>query len=324
MPEQWELAQLKLGSRTLLELELRGYRGGMQLKIPFHVLLGKTRRPRVLLIAGVHGDEYEGVAALHEAAVAIEPEALNGAIIIVPVANPQAFYAGTRRNPVDLGDLNRSFPGSPTGSMSERLADLLFRSFVMGSDAVLSMHGWSREAAAIPYVEYSTKRSEAGERSLAIAGALGLEFLHPYEWPAGLLVESAIQHGIPSVEVEVGGMATVTPTGLETYRSVIHRFLAHMKVLDLSNHDAQTPPPAHKVVDHSDCLSNHAGLFRSQAKVGDVVDQGMLLGTIHDLAGECLEQVRSPRPGTVAILRTSSSVQPGDRLVQIFSEVDTL
>ncbi len=101
MSEGWELGQLELRSRNLLELELRGFRGGIQLKIPFHVLLGKTRRPCVLLTAGVHGDEYEGVAALHEAAKEINPGALNGAIVIVPVANPQAFYAGTRRNPVD-------------------------------------------------------------------------------------------------------------------------------------------------------------------------------------------------------------------------------
>jgi predicted deacylase len=322
MSDQWKLGKLKLRSRNQLELELSGLSGGIELKIPFHVLLGRTRKPRVLLIAGVHGDEYEGVAALHEVTKEIDPEAINGAIVVVPVANPQAFYSGTRRNPVDLRDLNRSFPGNANGTMSERLANLLFCSFVMGSDAVLSMHGWSREATVIPYVEYSTKRSEAGERSFAIASALGLEFLHPYEWPAGLLVASATQHGIPSVEVEVGGMGTVTPNGLETYRRVIHRFLAHMKVLDLSNHDAQTPPPAHKVVDHCDCLSNHAGLFRSRVKVGEMVNQGQLLGKIHDLAGECLEEVHSPRAGAVAILRTFSSVQPGDRLIQIFSELD--
>jgi N-alpha-acetyl-L-2,4-diaminobutyrate deacetylase len=320
MPDRWELGELKLRSHSLLKLELSGFGGGIQLEIPFHVLLGKSRKPQVLLIAGVHGDEYEGVAALQDVAKEIDPGAVNGSIVIVPVANPQAFYAGTRRNPVDLGDLNRSFPGNADGSMSERLADLLFRSFVLGSDAVLSMHGWSREATVIPYVEYPAGRSGAGEKSFAIARALGVEFLHPYLWPSGLLVASATQQGIPSVEVEVGGMGTVTPSGLKSYRDIIYRFLGHMKLLDLNDTQTDLSPPVHKLVGHSDCLSNHAGLFRSRVNVGDPVKEGELLGTVHNLAGDCVEDVHSPRAGAVAILRTFSSVQPGDRLIQVFWE----
>ena len=318
MSNGWELGELELRSRNKLELELSGFSGGIELRIPFHLLLGRARKPRVLLIAGVHGDEYEGVAALHEVAKEIDPGAINGAIVVVPVANPQAFYAGTRRNPVDLGDLNRSFPGKANGSMSERLAYLLFHNFVLGSDAVLSMHGWGREAAVVPYVECTAQRTGVGEGSFAIARDLGLEYLHPYDWPAGLLVAAATERGIPSVEVEVGGMGTVTTAGLKTYAAVIYRFLAHLKLIDLGH----TPPPAYKIVGHSDCLSNHAGLFRSRVKVGEVVKEGDLLGTTHDLAGECLEEVHSPRAGTVAILRTFASVQPGDRLIQLFSELD--
>jgi uncharacterized protein len=318
MSDQWKLEELKLRSRNRLELELGGFSGGIELRIPFHVLLGRARKPRVLLIAGVHGDEYEGVAALHQFTKEIDPGAINGAIVVVPVANPQAFYAGTRRNPVDLGDLNRSFPGNANGSMSERLADLLFRSFVLGSDAVLSMHGWSREATVVPYVECAAQRTGAGDESFAIARDLGLEYLHPYDWPAGLLVAAATERGIPSVEVEVGGMGTVTTAGLKTYGAVIRRFLAHLKLIDLG----RTPSPACKIVGHSDCLSNHAGLFRSQVEAGEVVKEGDLLGTVHDLAGECLEEVHSPCAGTIAILRTFASVQPGDKLIQIFSELN--
>ena len=138
------LAKLKLRSRTLLTLQLRGFPGG--LAIPFHVFVGRASKPRLLLIAGVHGDEYESVAALHDIASEINPNDLSGTLIIVPVANPQAFYAGMRRNPVDLGDLNRSFPGNPEGTTSERVADLLFQNLVLGSDGVLSMHCWGKEA----------------------------------------------------------------------------------------------------------------------------------------------------------------------------------
>ena len=309
-------AKLKLRSINLLTLKLRGFPGGLE--IPFHVFVGRASKPRVLLIAGVHGDEYESVAVLHDIASEINPNDLGGTLTIVPVANPQAFYAGTRRNPVDLGDLNRSFPGNPEGTTSERVADLLFQNLVLASDGVLSMHCWSKEATVVPYVEYSVDRTEVGRRSFAAARALGLKFLHPYTWHPGLLVAAATRYGIPSIEPEVGGMGTVTPDGQRIYRSIIYRFLQHWKLLEPSAPCTDALHPDPEIIDHSDCLSNHAGLFRSCVNVGDVVKKGSLLGTVHDLTGRCIEQARASRAGTVGILRTFASVQPGDRLAQLF------
>src|SRR5215831_13913628 len=98
---QWNLGKIRLKSRQLLKLDLSGWKRSIQVGIPFFVLVGEKREPRALLIAGVHGDEYEGVAALQNVVKEINPDRLRGTLTIVPVANPQAFYAGTRRNPVD-------------------------------------------------------------------------------------------------------------------------------------------------------------------------------------------------------------------------------
>ena len=321
MPVQWDPRKLKSPSRNLLKLELGGFGGGVHFEIPFHALVGKVRKPQVLLIAGVHGDEYEGVAALQDVAQEIDPRNLTGTVIIVPVANPQAFYVGTRRNPVDGGDLNRSFPGDTNGTMCERLAHLVFQNLVLGSDAVLSMHCWSREATVIPYVEYPAGRTKAKLRSFSIARNLGVEFLHPYDWHPGLLVASAVNRGIPSVEAEVGGMGTVTKSGQRISYSIIHSFLSHLKLVDTCIAPAEPSDANSKIIGHADCLSSHAGLFRSCVNAGDSVERVQLVGTIHDLAGRCLEEVWSPERGKVAILRTFASVQPGDLLIQVFEEV---
>ncbi len=137
--------------------------------------------------------------------------------------------------------------------MSERVADLLFQNLVLGSDAVLSMHCWSQEATVIPYVEYSASRDQAATKGLAIARALGVEFLHPYTWHPGLLVASATRHDIPSVEVEVGGMGTVTPAGVSTYREIIYRFLDHLKLLNSADDQVGPPHSPSKIINsHSD------------------------------------------------------------------------
>jgi len=134
---------------------------------------------------------------------------MRGTLTIVPVANLQAFYAGTRHNPIDLTDLNRCFPGKPDGTVSERLACTLFHEFVLANDMVLSMHGWWHEAVVVPYVEYPEGSSPVARRSREAANAAGLEYLHPYNWLPGQLAAQAVLHGVPTLEPEVGGLGIV-------------------------------------------------------------------------------------------------------------------
>ena len=117
-------------------------------------------------------------------------------------------------------------------------------------------------------------------------------------------------------------MGTVTRRGQRIYRNIIYRFLRHWQLLESSAPGTDPPHPDPQIINHSDCLSNHAGLFRSCVNAGDIVEKGSVLGTVHDLTGNCLEEVRAPRAGTVGILRTFASVQPGDRLVQLFWRID--
>jgi N2-acetyl-L-2,4-diaminobutanoate deacetylase len=319
MAKHWNPEALKPGSRNALQVELEGYASGIRVEIPFHVLVGAKSGPRILLIAGVHGDEYEGVAALHDVVDELDPQTLTGSVVIVPVANPQAFHAGTRRNPVDFGDLNRAFPGDPLGTITQRLAAVLFEEFVLGSDAFLSLHGWSKEATVIPYAEYPLGEGQVVERSKAAALHLGMEYLHPYVWPAGVLGDAATRHGIAAVETEVGGMGTITAEGQRITRSIILRFLEFWGVI------SGTAPPKsaglrQKIVDHDDIFAGRSGLFRRTVEIGQPVSQGETLGRTFALEGRCVEELFAPCTGVVAILRMNSSVQPGDRLIQVFRE----
>lgn len=318
MAKRWDPQALQPATRNALKLELDGYASGLRVEIPFHVLVGSEAGPRILLIAGVHGDEYEGVAALHDLARDLDPYKLAGSVIVVPVVNPQAFYAGTRRNPVDFGDLNRAFPGDPSGTLTQRLAAVLFQEFVLGSDAFLSLHGWSKEAVVIPYAEYPIGDGPIFDKSKAAALYLDMEYLHPYVWPNGVLGDAAVRQGIAAVETEVGGMGTITKEGQVVTQSIILRFLEFWGVIRPG-----TAPPKHatlrqKIVDHDDIFAAHAGLFRSNVEIGRQVNEGELLGRTFGLDGACIEELRAPRDGMVAILRTHNSVQPGDRLIQIF------
>jgi N-alpha-acetyl-L-2,4-diaminobutyrate deacetylase len=284
-------------------------------KIPYTVIRGASEKPRVIILAGVHGDEYEGVAALYRLAEELETAPLNGAVTIAPVVNPQALAAGLRRNPIDGGDLNRSFPGDPNGSVSSRLARLILDKLIDGHDAMLSLHGWSKEALVLPYGEYPLDNSEAGRNSKQCAYHLGFELLHPYEWPHGVLGNSALERGIAAVETEIGGQGTITPEGQALSRQIILRFLDFFKVLPWQGPPINIPSSE---VDHADVLAESAGLFESSLRIGERVEAGSPIGTIRSLDGALLHKLVAPVSGKVAILRTFASVQPGDRLVQLF------
>jgi predicted deacylase len=318
--KQWDPERLRLKSRNRLRIEIPGYDGAGRLEIPFFVLVGKSRKPKFTVVAGVHGDEYEGVNAIAELAREFDPHRLRGTLTLVPNVNPQAFYAGSRRNPIDFGDLNRSFPGSLAGSLSERLAYTILYEFVLGNDLVLSIHGWWHEGAVVPYVEYPQGRSVVARRSRRAALATGLEYVHPYEWLPGQLGAQAARHGVAALEPEVGGMGMISSEGQRICRDMIYRLLAHLGMLDARDGIADPPAPRPKTIDHGEYRANFAGLFRSYVNIGDAVKKGALLWRIQSLAGESLEEFRAPRAGVVSVLRTFASVQPGDQLCQLFWE----
>ncbi len=284
-------------------------------QIPYTVIQGASEGPSVVILAGVHGDEYEGVAALYRLVEELDPARLKGTVTIAPVVNPQAFAAGLRRNPVDSADLNRTFPGDPSGSVSSRLARLILDKLIDGHDAMLSLHGWSKEALVLPYGEYPLHVSEAGRQSKACAYHLGFEYLHPYDWPDGVLGNSALEMGIVAVETEIGGQGTITRAGQALSRQIILRFLDYWKILPWEGSALEV---VSSEVDHADCLAEVAGLFESELSIGDDVVAGAHLGSIRGLDGTVRQTITALAAGKVAILRTFASTQPGDRLVQLF------
>src|SRR3546814_524187 len=97
-----------------------------------------------LLTGGNHGDEYEGPIALFDLARTLRPEDVRGRVIIVPAMNYPAFRAGTRTSPIDRGNLNRSFPGRPDGTVTEKIADYFTRGLLPLADVVLDFHSGGR------------------------------------------------------------------------------------------------------------------------------------------------------------------------------------
>ena len=97
--------------------------------------------PCVLVLGGVHGDEYEGPAAIMRLARDLGPGDLAGRLILMPAANGPAFAAGARCSPLDGGNLNRAFPGDADGGPTAMIADWLQQHLIPRCAAVIDLLG---------------------------------------------------------------------------------------------------------------------------------------------------------------------------------------
>lgn len=96
--------------------------------------------PRVLLMAGNHGDEYEGQILVSQLMREIEPQWVRGQIVFLPMANFPAAEAGLRTSPLDGGNLNRSFPGDPTGTPTQVIADYIENTLLSRVQYLVDLH----------------------------------------------------------------------------------------------------------------------------------------------------------------------------------------
>ena len=82
---------------------------------------GRDCGKRISIVTGIHGDELEGQYVCWQVARRIQehPELLTGTVDLYPAMNPLGIDSITRGIPAFDLDMNRLFPGSRDGAMTE-------------------------------------------------------------------------------------------------------------------------------------------------------------------------------------------------------------
>jgi len=315
MSEKLNLAELPYRSRHSLDLDVVRLADGTPLRLPVNVVVGAGQGPCLVLVAGVHGDESEGVLALMELWGELDPGSFTGRVVLVPVANPPAFAAHRRTSPLDGLDLNRIFPGKPEGSPSERLAHRLFGSVLRHCDFLFSLHSWYNAGVVLPYVEFKHNIGTA-RASLEAAKASGFDLIRISEWSPGLMTRVVNEAGIPGMEAEIGGTGISTPENRALYKARIRALMGHLGM-------AASPQPTNpsRLVDHMDLMAPDGGVLMITTRLGAEVAAGQKLAQISDLHNRPLAEVRSPSNGLVGAMRIAGSVQAGELVFRIFRDI---
>ena len=213
------------------------------IQIPIAVISHGTG-PTILLMAGNHGDEYEGQIALVRFIRAVDPGAVQGRIIVLPAANLPAALAGTRTSPIDDGNLNRSFPGEPDRGPTAAIAHYIDGVLYPIADA---LHDFHAGGSSLHYLTFASTRlsgdPDLDRRALAALKA----FAPPLAQVWAATPDPRLSHAAANVRKvvalggEFGGAGDVAIEGIELIEAGMRRFLAHFEVMELPK-DAPAPP----------------------------------------------------------------------------------
>jgi predicted deacylase len=192
-------APLVVGGRTIepgttveFLLKISEFYTANPVNIPVTVIRGREDGPVLFLVAAIHGDELNGVEIIRQVLQLLKPRELEGTVLAVPVVNVFGFVTANRYLP-DRRDLNRSFPGSPTGSLTAQLANLFMTEIVDRCDYGLDFHTGSDHRTNLPQLRVDLSNPEV-ER---LAVAFGAPATVDAAYRDGSLRWACRQRGIP-------------------------------------------------------------------------------------------------------------------------------
>jgi predicted deacylase len=283
--------------------------------------VGNGSGPTVLVTGGVHGDEPEGQIAALKLVRDVRPEEVRGRLIIIPCLSPEASRAYARLWPSGA-NLNRSFPGSPTGSSDQVLADYLTRVLFPISDYVCDIHSGGRSMLFLTWSEMHLVDDGAQRRAMfdaMLAWNTDYHFVYINIAGGGLLVDEAERQGKVVVGTELGGGGHVTAGIHRLAYHGLRNFLRHTGALagrvETRASLGLPDPVILKAVEIDDyLLAPESGLFEPLVDLGRTVERGQVVGHMHfvERPDRTPEEITARASGIVCAVRAIAPTQQGD------------
>lgn len=288
--------------------------------MPVEVIYGEEPGPRLLVCAAVHGDEINGIEIVRQLLPLLSPQNLRGALIAVPIVNVPAFLTQSRYLP-DRRDLNRSFPGSKSGSQASRIAHTVMENVVKQSTHAIDIHTAAQYRKNVPQIRTNLNNDEC--RDLAVAFGAPV-IVHAAERDGSLRM-AAGSVGIPTIVYEGGEACRFDPdaieVGLAGVLGVMHQLeMVSAKDVHIKKVRKQSPAPPSSFASSRWVRASRGGLFRSHVQPGQIVAKDQFLGFIADAFGEGMSTVRAPKAGMVIGIHCNPVVHHGDAVIHLATD----
>ncbi|MBW2500952.1 MAG: succinylglutamate desuccinylase/aspartoacylase family protein [Deltaproteobacteria bacterium] len=297
--------QLEPGTRRKIALRTTQSFIGAPIETPVIVAAGTEPGGTLCIVAGIHGDEVNGVEIVRRFMLGVDPESLTGNIVAVPIANVSAFRRGSRYLP-DRRDLNRYFPGSAFGSSASRIAYGLFSRVIVHCDAVVDIHTGSFHRTNLHQLRADVMQEGSGE----LAHAYSAEVVVNNPGRLGTLRRAATDAGIPAITVEAGEPSRFDRSQVEQALRGLARLVVARGMKAKEN--GQLGRREVTVFQRTSWVRcDQGGILVSRIGLGDQVEAGEALGTISDPLSGDVQQVLAPHNGRVIGMAVDQLVMPG-------------
>ena len=302
--DDWNGKKIGPGQSRDVSLDVSESYSSMTLRIPIHIRRAEEEGPIVFVTAALHGDEINGTGAVRQLIQDADLKLLRGALMLVPVLNLLAFDRHSRYLP-DRRDLNRSFPGSSSGSLASRMARTIFDEIVSRCDYGIDLHTASVRRTNYPNIRGDFSNPEVRR----IAEAFGCEVNMDGKGPRGAFRREACLAGCPTIIMEGGEVWKVEPRIVETSVRGVKNVLRELKMLDgePESPDFQVTLQTSKWV-----RAEHGGFLQFHVSPGDIIEKDQPLATNTTLLGRERSMLHSPFNAVVIGMTTLPAVSPGE------------
>lgn len=275
------------------------------------VLHGAKPGPAIFVSGAIHGDEIIGTAIIQRLAKEIVPENLSGTVLLVPVSNIFGFLNKNRYLP-DRRDLNRSFPGSASGSLAGQFANAFFREVIERTTLGIDIHSAAVHRYNLPQIRIAAGNSRLVELAMAFGAPVIMESpLRP-----GSMRSLAHDNGVEMLLMETGEALRFDRLSIETGVAGVQRVLAHIGMIEADDGLGHVGIPA-RANKSSWVRSPRGGVTHRVRKSGDPVRKGDLLATVGGLFGENPQEIVATTDGIIIGHATLPVVHQGDALFHI-------
>jgi predicted deacylase len=291
-------------------------------QLTHRTITGNADGPQLLITAGVHGDEFEPMAAARGLLRAIDASKLRGRVTIVPVVNEPAFARGART--ADDGvDLARVCPGRPDGSITEQIADALSQ-LICAAEYYIDLHTGGLAMEIVPLAGYTLHPDAA---ILDMQRRMARAFNLPLIWGTtarlnGRSLSVARDAKVPAIYIEHGGGGPCDPAKVDDLVAGCFGVMADLGMIDRAKPISRVRHTVEDDRDHSGHLQiNHPsprdGFFEPAVGLGQIVSAGDPIGSVTNVLGDQVATVQACDSGMILMLRAFRSVKRNDPLAAI-------
>lgn len=302
---------IELGDRRIVNIDMPKLYDCTPITMPIHVIRGEKPGPVLCVLAAIHGDEINGIEIIKMLLKKPQLKSLVGTLIAVPIINIYGFLYQTRYL-MDRRDLNRNFPGSISGSLAARLANLVMTEVISHATHIVDLHTGSLHRSNFPQIRANLN----DKHILKMAKAFNAPVILHSEGPPGSLRLAAEERNIPIIVYEAGEALRFDDLAIKMGIKGVLNVMQELKMIR---------PNIEKKSKHTSAIaqesywvrSPHSGITRPFKSLGNIVKNGEILATISNPVGDEEYHVVAPHAGMIIGKSNIPTVHDGAALFHI-------